>query len=505
MLVKSFHYISKSEADTVLNTVKSQHHKVIILLMLDCGLRVSEACGIKFKNFDFKNRTLTLQSSKKKGKKSLRTIPISNRLYQDLANFIHQKKPHELNPDNYLFPSSHKTGYPISRKTIWGVLKNIKEKKGIYNLHPHALRHTFATHHLNEGTTLPEIKEMLGHINYNTTLIYASIPTDKLKERVNAVTSKPLNFYQKLARFFSPTKKQKLINLDFSEQYFTIGRNKELQFLNNNIALNINTIVTGSIGTGKTHLLNNIQTDKKILRLDDTESIKKSLIQILLYLYQDKDHIRKLLWSDFNLKEIEKKIQRENVIHLCDTIISSVKKQEYVLIIDDITRITNTGKKVIERLKDTFTIIASARQLKANNTSFLWNFERLSIKSLERKYALQLINQLASGLEIENIEVFRNHILDQTNGNPRAITELIDRYKKEPFLDSQTIKEIKHTGALKEIDMTWLVFVFLGMTTVLRYMARDFDEPALRFIGSIAMVTLIIIRPLMNSFKRKFI
>ena len=53
--------------------------------------------------------------------------------------------------------------------------------------------------------------------------------------------------------------------------------------------------------------------------------------------------------------------------------------------------------------------------------------------------------------------------------------------------------------------MTWLIVMFLGLMTVLRYMARDFDEPALRFIGSLAMVFLLMFRPIMQSLKRKFI
>ena len=502
MLVKPFHYISKEESEIVIKTLKSKHHKVIILLMLDCGLRVTEACSIKFKNFDFKNRTITLQSLKKKSK-SLRTIPISNRLYQSLADYLQNFKKN-LGSESYVFPSKNGEKH-ISRKTIWGVLKCLKSKTLIQNLHPHALRHSFATHHLSAGTSLPEIKEMLGHKSYNTTLIYAEIPTERLKERVNAVTSKPISWPQKIYNFIIPKKKAKLINLDFTESYFTIGRNEELKLLNNNTQIGVNTLLIGSIGTGKTHILNNLETTKKILKLDDTEAIKKSLIQILLYLYKEKQTISTLLWKDFTLNEIQKKIQRENIIHLCDTIIATVQPKEYVLVIDDISAITNTAKKVIERLKDTFIIIAAAREVKANNLSFIWNFERLEIKHLPRKYALQLIQQLSSGLEVENWEIFRNHIIDQTNGNPRAITELIQRYKKEPFLDTQTIKEIKHTGALKEIDMTWLIVMFLGMMTVLRYMARDFDEPALRFIGSIAMVGLLMFRPIMNSLKRKFI
>jgi hypothetical protein len=502
MLVKQFHYLSKNETETVIKNLKSKHHKVIILLMLDCGLRVTEACSIKFKNFDFKNRTITIQSLKKKTKK-LRTIPISNRLYQAIAEYLPTLK-NELKPENYVFPKKNGTTH-ISRKTIWATLNNLKKKLQIENLHPHSFRHSFATHHLDSGSSIAEIKEMLGHKNYNTTLIYAEIPTEKLKERVNAVTSKPLSFWEKTKLFFIPNKKTKLINLDFTENYFTIGRNQELKIINSNLEIGVNTLLIGSIGTGKSHLLKNIETEKKLLKLDDTEAIKKSLVQILLYLHKDRKLINSILWKDFSTDEITKKIQRENIIHLCDTIIASVKPKEYVLLIDDISSITNTSKKVIERLKDTFTIIAAAREVKANNTSFIWNFERVDLKPLNRKYALQLIQQLSSGLEIENKEIFLNHIFDQTNGNPRAITELIERYKKEPFLDIETIREIKHLGALKEIDMTWLIVMFLGLMTVLRYMARDFEEPALRFIGSIAMVGLLMFRPLMNSLKRKFI
>lgn len=503
MLVKPFHYISKSESELVINTLKSKHHKVIVLLMLDCGLRVSEACSVKFKNFDFKNRIITLQSLKKKSK-SLRAIPISDRLYKSLGEYLQTFKK-ELNPNGFLFPSKKNENTHISRKTIWAVLKSVKNKTLINNLHPHTLRHSFATHHLSAGTSLAEIKEMLGHKSYNTTLIYAEIPTEKLKERVNAVTSKPLSRAQKFYNFLVPKKKSKLINLNFSENYFTIGRNKELSVLNNNAEIGVNTLLIGSIGTGKSHILNNLETTKHILRLDDTDAIKKSLVQILLYLHKHKETVNTILWKDFSVVEIEKKIQRENVIHLCDTIKASVEPKEFVLLIDDISAITNSAKKVIERLKDTFVIVAGAREVKANNTSFIWNFERVDLKPLNRKFSMQLIQQLSSGLEVENWEIFRNHIFDQTNGNPRAITELIDRYKKEPFLDTQTIREIKHTGALKEIDMTWLVVMFLGLMTVLRYMARDFDEPALRFIGSIAMVGLLMFRPLMNSLKRKFI
>jgi len=503
MLVKQFHYITKEESEQTINSIKNVKHKVIVLLMLDAGLRITEACSVKCKNFDFKNRTLTIQSLKKK-KKDLRTIPISNRLYQSIADYLATTNIF-IESDSYLFPSKNSSTGHISRKTIWEAINIISKKVNIQNLHPHALRHSFATHHLSAGTSLAEIKEMLGHKNYNTTLIYAEIPTEELRNRVNTVTASPLKWYQKMYNLLISKPKQKLINIDFSESYFTVGRNEELINLNTNIGKHINTILIGKIGSGKTHLLKNIDIDKKVLRLDDTENIKKSLAQILLFLFKEKETVLAMLWKDFTTEEINKKIQRENTMHLCDTIISAIKPFEYCLIIDDITNITPSAKKALERLKDCFVIVAGAREIKAVNTSFLWNFEKVELKNLNRKESFLLINQLANNLEVENKELFYSHIFDQTNGNPRAISELINRYKKEPFLDTQTIREIRHTGALPEIDMTWIIIVSLGLLTSLRFLSREMNEPALRFIGGIAMVLLFLIRPLLSNFRRKFL
>ena len=240
---------------------------------------------------------------------------------------------------------------------------------------------------------------MLGHTSYNTTLIYAEIPTEKLKERVNAITAVKTTFWKKIYRFFIPEAKTKLINLNFTENYFSIGRVEELKILSNNAEKGINTIVIGKIGVGKSHLLENLKTEKKILRIDDSESIKKTLISILLHLHKSQTTVISLLWKDFTVEEVNKKIQRENITSLCATIQSSVKPREYILLIDDLTSITPSAKKAIEKLKDTFIIIASARELKQNNTSFLWNFERIDLKPLPRRYAMQLIHQLSNSFK----------------------------------------------------------------------------------------------------------
>ncbi len=500
--MKNFDYLTKEETERLINSISNIKHKLITLIMLDTGMRVSECTSLKFKNIDFKNRTITIKSLKKKDtKKVFRTIPLSNRLYQCFGDYLNKHNKLKLDANAYVFPTYSETGH-IGRKSVWRVLNRYAQLLNIPHLHPHALRHSFATFHLSNGSTLEEIKEMLGHQKFDTTLIYASIPVEKLKERVNNVTQKKPSFF---ARIFKRKKRTKLINLDFAQSYFTVGRNQQLKILENNANKGINTVVIGNIGVGKSHLLDNFKTSKKILRLDDSESIKKSLAQILLFLYQDKKTVLNKIWENFTIDEIKKKIQRENTINLCDTISASVEPNEYVLIIDDISKITPTGKKMIERLKDTFVIICGSRGVKANDTSFIWNFEVMKIKELNRNFSMQLIQQLSAGMQVENWELFRNHIYEQSNGNPRAITELINRYKKEPFITNEVVREIKHIGALPEFDMTFLVLLFLGIITAMRYMSRELDEPALRFIGSIGLILLIVSRPLLRSLKKQFI
>ncbi len=205
----------------------------------------------------------------------------------------------------------------------------------------------------------------------------------------------------------------------------------------------------------------------------------------------DKRHVANLIYEDFNIEVVRPKVNRENLAHICTTLIDCCEPKEYVLLIDDITTITPTSRRALEKLKDTFVIIAGARYI----NSFVWNFEQIRLKNLNRNYATQMIQSLSSGLEVENTEIFANHIYEQTDGNPRAIFELIDRYRKEPFLTNE--------GAIKEVDMTFIVVLFLAVMSAMRYMSRELDIPALRFIGALALVLLLVSRPFLMSLRKK--
>ena len=189
-------YLDKHKSDKLITKCSNLKHKTIMLLMLDCGLRVSEAISLRFLNFDFKTKTVKVKSLKKRGDEVWRQIPISDRLYACLAEFI-SKYHKDITPDVFLF-EGNKGGEHITRKAVNNFMSKFKAKEpGYDNLHPHALRHTFATHQVCNGTPLHDVKYLLGHVRFDTTTIYTHTPLELLRKRVNSVTEEKRTFWKK--------------------------------------------------------------------------------------------------------------------------------------------------------------------------------------------------------------------------------------------------------------------------------------------------------------------
>jgi hypothetical protein len=465
--------------------------------MIDCGLRISEVVNLKYADFNFKNKSLKIKSLKKRDKTEFRTIPLSDRLYLELARYIAGKK--NIQPDSYIFPSGngHITRYAVNK-----YLYRLSKKTGIENLHPHALRHSFATQHLAAGTPLENIKTMLGHTSYNTTLVYAHIPQYILKQNIDNLTNKP-SILKKILHIFKPPAAAPAINLSFHTGNIVVGRQNELQHLQDSMKRKINTLVLGSVGTGKSWLLSQLNSPK-ILKFDDLANIKKSLAAMLVYLYDnDKEAIFNLIYAKYDKQKAIEKITRESVRNLCDEIIKVTQKHEYTILVDSLDHITNKAVQTLEFLKDHFIIIAAAREIKIDKSSFLWNFDIIRLKNLSRSEALQLIERLSSDLQISDYELFKNHVHEQSAGNPRAIYELCERYRKEPLLTAKTIRAVRHHGARKEIDCTIIILIFLATIACLRYLNHEVENNSFRFIGGCALVLMIISRYFMKTAKQK--
>jgi len=499
---KEIDFLTSRELNILLSKIKQPHHKLIVLLMADCGLRVSETVSLKMENFDFKKRFVYVQSLKKRDENHIRKIPLSDRLYHHIAEYIYTLK--DPKPNDYLFPNKYKTSH-IERFAVNRFLDRLQKKHNLSEkLHPHALRHTFATSLVSNNVPLENVKTMLGHKKYDTTLIYAHIPEQILRQNIDTISRKSQNIWVRLYdKYFKPP--TKTINIRSDNRYF-VGRQPEQTKLASFLEKDINVCIKGNPGSGKNALLDSITTTKKILILDDTSNIKKSLVYLLIYLYEnDKEAVKNLLFSDFDTRAISAKLSRESVANLCSEIKKLVTPKEYILKINELDQLTPKVVKVLTSLKEHFVIITTATSIPINKGDFLWNFEIIELKNLSRSESFDLIHRLSYDLDIEDFEMFRNHIYEQTDGNPRAIYEMVERYRREPFIIRDTIRNINHSGALREYDMSYVVILFIASIAILRYLTSELDNPSLRFIGGVAMILLIFGRSFFTKTKRKFV
>jgi hypothetical protein len=498
---KDIDFLSAVDAELLIKSATDLRHKVLILLMLDAGLRVSEAISLRFGDFDFKKKLLNVHSLKKRTSRNTRQIPLSQRLFLSLADYY--KEFESVNTETFLFPSPLKPNNHITRHSVTKYLLRLNQKKtNIQNLHPHALRHSFATSLVATGSNLHQIADLLGHEKLDTSRIYTHIPQSQLQRSVNKAAHR--NGDRRHWYDIFKSKRPPVVYVPNQTSSVIVGRQKEFTQISEYIERNTNVILLGSIGTGKRTILDGIKTSKKVLTFDDTTSIKKSLVYMLLYLYKnDKEQVSQLMFGDFEMDKMETKLSRQSAHFLCDEIKKIVQPKEYILKIRSIDSLTTQSMKILEALKDLFVIITTAVEVAINKASFLWNFEKVEIKNLSRLQTFELIHKLSSDMDIEDYEIFRNHILQQTGGNPRAITEMVNRYRNEPELTAHSIRAITHSGALKEIDFSYLFILGIASIAIFRYMTSELDNPGYRVIGGFAMIALIFARSLYSRSKRR--
>lgn len=165
--------------DISLNNSYDFRNKAMIELMYATGLRVSELVNLEITNIDESEQIVRCFG---KGNKE-RIVPIGDVAMKYLTIYINEYRDSlkKKRLCNKLFLNNHGTG--ITRQGFYKILKEIAIQKGIKkNITPHMLRHSFATHLLNNGADLRSIQMMLGHNNLSTTQIYTTVNHEVLKE-----------------------------------------------------------------------------------------------------------------------------------------------------------------------------------------------------------------------------------------------------------------------------------------------------------------------------------
>lgn len=164
--------LSRKEIKQILDVTKNAKHKLILALAYGAGLRVSEVVSLKVKDCDLDELILHIRQSK--GQKDRITV-IPEKLILDLQNHIAGK-----NGTDPLFSSER--GGKLTTRTLQKVFAcSLKKSQIKKSATFHSLRHSFATHLLENGTDIRYVQELLGHQNIRTTQLYTHVTNPKLK------------------------------------------------------------------------------------------------------------------------------------------------------------------------------------------------------------------------------------------------------------------------------------------------------------------------------------
>ena len=170
-------YLNYNEMEELLesidiSTTEGLEKRLLIEMFYSTGCRVSEMINVKINDIDFTNKTIKIMG---KGSKE-RIVYFGDYASKYLDNYLSKVKC-----DKYLF--TNKKGEKLTINEVEQIVKDIMKHISIKtHVTPHTLRHTFATHLLNNGADIRTVQELLGHANLSTTGIYTHVSSDRLKD-----------------------------------------------------------------------------------------------------------------------------------------------------------------------------------------------------------------------------------------------------------------------------------------------------------------------------------
>lgn len=158
--------------------LKGTRDKAMLEVAYATGMKVTEIIDLNSDDVDFENSVINCKNGKK-----TRVIPIGSLAEKALKEYVEDARPILIKSDNDKALFVNMNGQRLTRQGFWKIVKYYKEKAHIdKEITPHVLRHSFATHLLQNGADLKSIQAMLGHSDVSSTQIYKQFETNELKE-----------------------------------------------------------------------------------------------------------------------------------------------------------------------------------------------------------------------------------------------------------------------------------------------------------------------------------
>ena len=189
--IKYPHALYKDQIEEIIQGCKNRNDPLatrdlaIIETLYYCGIRASELVNIKVQDVDLRNRNLRVVG---KGNKE-RVVPFTEECAKTLNDYIKNDRSKLMTKNKmataHLFLNNN--GEQLTTRGLEYILDSVEEKIGVFvGLHPHILRHSFATHLLENGADLRVIQELLGHESINATQVYTHVSEEAMQETYSA-------------------------------------------------------------------------------------------------------------------------------------------------------------------------------------------------------------------------------------------------------------------------------------------------------------------------------
>ena len=169
--------LSQEEAVRLIDSASNLFHRAMLMTLYSTGMRRAELCHLKVEDIDSDRMLVHIRHGK--GGRD-RSVPLSPKLLETLREYWRWMKP-----QTYLFPgtvNNWRVDKPITPKVLWLACREAAQRAGINKpVRPHLLRHSFATHLLEQGADLPTLQALLGHADLKATSIYLHLSERHLK------------------------------------------------------------------------------------------------------------------------------------------------------------------------------------------------------------------------------------------------------------------------------------------------------------------------------------
>lgn len=190
LTVDEIFYLLDTVKDDELPSKRPLRDKAIFELLYATGIRCSELCGIKYSDIDMPQKTIRITG---KGRKE-RFVLFGKKAQQKIEQYLTHERPNITDPHDLLFVSQR--NIPLNPRTIQRIIQMFRNfLQGNKAITPHKIRHSFATHLLNQGADLRVVQELLGHETLSSTEKYTHITSTQLADMCDSIH--PLNSMKK--------------------------------------------------------------------------------------------------------------------------------------------------------------------------------------------------------------------------------------------------------------------------------------------------------------------